>query len=60
MTYAAYVPAEQRLNELVFQGYWPYEHWALGSMQDLEAAQLDWVRAFHAAYYAPNDAVLVI
>jgi zinc protease len=57
---AAYVPASIRLEELVFQGYWPYEHTAIGSMKDLDAAQIDWVRAFHAAYYAPNDAVLSI
>lgn len=57
---AAYVPAEIRLQELVYQGYWPYEHSAIGTMRDLDAAQLDWVRAFHAAYYAPNNAVLSI
>ena len=56
----AYVPAQIRLEELVFQGYWPYEHAAIGSMQDLDAAQLEWVRAFHDSYYAPNNAVLSI
>ncbi|MBX3229965.1 MAG: insulinase family protein [Labilithrix sp.] len=57
---AAYVPADIRLQELTFQGYWPYEHSAIGTMKDLDAAQLDWVRAFHKAYYAPNNAVLAI
>jgi zinc protease len=57
---AAYVPAELRLQELVYQGYWPYEHSAIGTMRDLEAAELSWVRAFHASYYAPNNAVLSI
>jgi zinc protease len=57
---AAYVPASIRLEELVFAGYWPYEHSAIGSMKDLDAAQIDWVRAFHAHYYGPNDAVLSI
>jgi zinc protease len=57
---AAYVPAELRLEELAYQGYWPYEHPVIGSMKDLDAAQLDWVRAFHSAYYAPNEAVLVV
>jgi zinc protease len=57
---AAYVPASIRLEELVFQGYWPYEHSAIGTMRDLDAAQLEWVRAFHDAYYAPNNAVLSI
>lgn len=55
-----YVPAEIRLSEMVFQGYWPYEHSAIGSMRDLDAAQLEWVRAFHDAYYAPNNAVVSI
>jgi zinc protease len=56
----AYAPAQIRLGELVFQGYWPYEHDAIGSMQDLDNAQLDWVRAFHDSYYAPNLAVLTV
>jgi zinc protease len=56
----AYAPAEIRLDELVFQGYWPYEHDAIGSMQDLDHAELDWVRAFHESHYAPNLAVLTI
>jgi zinc protease len=37
----AYAPAQIRLDELVFQGYWPYEHDAIGSMQDLDNAQLN-------------------
>ena len=37
---AAYVPSQIRLSELVFQGYWPYEHAAIGTMPDLDAAQL--------------------
>jgi predicted Zn-dependent peptidase len=57
---AAYVPAGIRLQELVYQGYWPYEHSPIGTMRDLDAAQLDWVRAFHDAYYAPDHAVLAI
>ncbi len=57
---AAYVPASIRLEELIFQGYWPYEHSAIGTMKDLDAAELSWVRAFHEAYYGPNTAVLAI
>ena len=56
----AYVPAEIRLQEMVFQGYWPYEHSAIGTMKDLDAAELEWVRAFHDAHYAPNNAVVSI
>ena len=57
---AAYAPAGLRLEELVFQGYWPYEHSVIGSMRDLDAARLDWVQAFHSTYYNPNEAVLVV
>jgi len=57
---APYVPAEIRLDSMVNAGYWPYEHPAIGNMQDLDAAQLDWVRAFHEQYYAPNNAVLAV
>jgi zinc protease len=57
---AAYVPASIRLEELVFQGYWPYEHAAIGNMGDLDAAQLAWVRAFHDSFYGPNNAVLSV
>ena len=57
---AAYVPAEIRAQELVYQGYFPYEHSTIGSMRDLDAAQIDWVRKFHDAYYAPNNAVLSV
>ena len=56
----AYVPSALRLGELVFQGYWPYEHSAIGTMVDLDAAQLDWVKDFHAKHYGPNNAVLAI
>jgi len=57
---APYVPASIRLDSMVNEGYWPYEHPAIGNMQDLDAAQLEWVRAFHDKYYAPNNAVLAV
>jgi predicted Zn-dependent peptidase len=57
---APYVRAQMRLDELVFQGYWPYEHDPIGSMPDLDAAQFVWVKAFHDKYYVPNRAVLAI
>ncbi len=49
-----------RLEELVYQGFWPYAHSGIGSMADLEAAKLESVAAFHAAHYGPNTAVLSI
>ncbi len=57
---APYVPAAIRLDSMINEGYWPYEHPAIGNMADLDAAQLEWVRAFHDKYYAPNNAVLSV
>jgi predicted Zn-dependent peptidase len=37
-----------------------YAHTVIGSMEDLNAAQLADVRAFFDAYYAPNNATLVV
>ncbi len=49
-----------RLKELAYKDYWPYEHDAIGSMEDLDNAKLEWIREFHRGYYAPNNAVLSI
>ncbi|HEX5437737.1 MAG TPA: pitrilysin family protein [Gemmatimonadaceae bacterium] len=38
----------------------PYSHSVIGSMDDLNAATVEDVRAFHAQYYAPNNATLVL
>ncbi len=38
----------------------PYRRPVIGSESDLDAATLDEVRAFHAAYYRPDNAVLVV
>ncbi|WP_437334608.1 M16 family metallopeptidase [Sorangium sp. So ce394] len=57
---AAYGQSGIRLRELVFQGYWPHEHPALGDADDLAGAELSWARDFHAAHYGPNRAVLAI
>lgn len=57
---AAYAPSGIRLQELVFQGYWPYEHSTIGSMADLDGAKLEYVQEFYARHYAPNNAVLAI
>jgi zinc protease len=57
---AAYRPAMIELERLVFAGYPPYAHPTIGSMADLDAAKLEWVKQFHAEYYAPNNAILTI
>ncbi|MCE9522303.1 MAG: insulinase family protein [Alphaproteobacteria bacterium] len=41
-------------------GVHPYGRPGIGSIEDLNAATVDDVRAFHAAYYRPDNAVLVI
>jgi predicted Zn-dependent peptidase len=38
----------------------PYHHATIGSMEDLDAASLEDVRAFFQTHYAPNNAVLSI
>jgi predicted Zn-dependent peptidase len=44
----------------VFPPEHPYHHPTIGSMEDLDAASLDDVRAFFRTHYAPNNAVLTI
>jgi predicted Zn-dependent peptidase len=48
----------ERLNELLFPPDHPYHHTTIGSMEDLDAASLDDVKAFFRTHYAPNNAVL--
>jgi zinc protease len=38
----------------------PYGRPTIGSIEDLDAATVEDVRAFHAAYYRPDNAVLVV
>ncbi len=38
----------------------PYGRPGIGSIEDLDAATLDDVRAFHATYYRPDNAILVV
>ena len=57
---AAYAQSAIRLEELVFQGYWPYEHNTIGSMADLDGARFEWARDFFAAHYGPDTAVLTV
>jgi predicted Zn-dependent peptidase len=44
----------------VFPESHPYHHPTIGSMEDLDAASLEDVKAFFATYYAPNNAVLAV
>ena len=38
----------------------PYKRPGIGSIADLDAASLDDLRAFHATYYRPDDALLIV
>ena len=39
---------------------WPYDHTVIGSMDDLNAAEVPDVKAFFDRYYCPANAVLVV
>ena len=47
------------LPELCFERH-PYKRPVIGSEADLNAATLDDVRRFHATYYRPDNAVLIV
>lgn len=52
--------ANLRLFTQPLQGYTPYARPVIGSVADLEAATFKEVEEFHATYYRPNNATLVI
>jgi len=49
----------ERLLDLAYTTS-PYKHPPIGSMADLDAADLDYVRNFFRTFYAPNNTVLAI
>jgi zinc protease len=55
-----YGAANRRLFTQPMQGYVPYERSVIGSVEDLNAAKLAELKEFHATYYRPNNATLVI
>ncbi len=57
---APYASASDELLSQTFPSPNPYNWPVIGSMQDLEAASLKDVAAFHDAYYLPNNAVIAI
>jgi zinc protease len=50
----------ERLVPLLFPADHPYGHLPIGDMQQLAESSLEEVRAFHARYYLPSNAVLTI
>ena len=55
-----YGRADETILAALFPAGHPYHHDVIGSMADLSAASLDDVKHFFNAYYAPNNATLVI
>jgi predicted Zn-dependent peptidase len=55
-----YGDAWLRLLPLLYPSGHPYHHATIGSMADLNAADLDTFKRFHSTYYAPNNAVLTV
>jgi len=51
---------DERLHRMVYPERHPYHHTVIGSMGDLDAATLDDVATFFAAYYVPSNAVLTV
>ncbi|KAB1940418.1 insulinase family protein [Micromonospora sp. ALFpr18c] len=55
-----YGDALLRLLPLLYPPGHPYHHSTIGSMADLNAADLATFQAFHETYYVPNNAVLTV
>ena len=55
----AYGNTSEKLEEMVYDAF-PYHHSVIGSMDDLDAANVDDVKQFFKTYYAPNNAVLAL
>ncbi len=54
-----YGRTDEVINELAYKNF-AYAHSTIGSMEDLNAANVEDVKAFFKTYYAPNNAVLAI
>ncbi len=55
-----YGTALERILRLGYPEGHPYHHPTIGSMADLDAADLDYVKSFHKAHYGPDNCVLTI
>ncbi len=51
---------DERVQALLFPPGHPYRHTVIGSLEDIRAAAMEDVRAFAAAHYRPDNAVLSI
>ncbi|WP_439602072.1 M16 family metallopeptidase [Devosia sp.] len=57
---SAGAPGMQALRAALFPAPHPYAEAVIGSIADLDAAQLDDVKGFFDTYYVPNNAVLAL
>ncbi len=57
---APYGQLQEKLGPMLFPAGSPYAHTPIGIMSDLDHASLADVQAFHAEYYRPDDATLVV
>ena len=55
----AYGKSDEVLQETIYDNF-AYKHTVIGSMEDLNAANVEDVAQFFKTYYAPNNAVLVL
>ncbi|MFD3687509.1 M16 family metallopeptidase [Nocardiopsis sp. NPDC058631] len=55
-----YGTALERILRLAYPEGHPYHHPTIGSMADLDAADLDYVKSFHKAHYGPDNCVLTV
>jgi predicted Zn-dependent peptidase len=55
-----YGQADDEIYRKLYPTTHPYHHSTIGSMNDLNAASLDDVKAWFRAWYGPNNAVLVL
>jgi zinc protease len=55
-----YGTALERILSLGYPEGHPYHHPTIGSMEDLDAAELEDVHSFFDTYYAPNNATLTV
>jgi len=51
---------QERMQLLIWPEGHPYRHTVIGSMEDIDAANLDDVKDFFRSWYAPNNAVLTV
>ncbi len=57
---APYGTAFERILRLGYPEGHPYHHPTIGSMQDLDDADLDYVLSFHKRHYGPDNLVLTV